>query len=231
MPLSAGPVSCLKLVKPAPQTPRFRRKTQRTLDYFAGETFRQGLEKQWHARPRLRGKPHADGHILVVSVDTRLEILQHVDFIHHQQRRDLVGVDFFEHGINRLDILRHADIRRVDHMQQQRRLTRLLQRGFKRRDQIVRQMADKPYRIRQHRFADVRDVYAAQRRVECREQLIRCIHLSRGDLVKQGGFAGVGVAHQRDGGNIGFGSRPTSLLSLLLDALQAREDLSNTVTQ
>lgn len=70
-------------------------------------------------------------------------------------------------------------------MQQQRRLTRLLQRRFKRGYQIVRQMANKADGIGQYRFADVRDVNAAQRRVQGGEQLVRGIDLGSGDLVKE----------------------------------------------
>ena len=70
-------------------------------------------------------------------------------------------------------------------MQQQRRLTRLLQRRFKRGYQIVRQMANKADGIGQHRFADVRDVNAAQRRVQGGEQLVRGIDLGGSDLVKE----------------------------------------------
>lgn len=79
---------------------------------------------------------------------------------------DLIGLNFSENRIYRINVFLHADIRRINHMQQQRRLTRLLQRRFKRGYQIVRQVANKADGIGQHRFADVRDVNAAQRRVE-----------------------------------------------------------------
>ena len=105
-------------------------------------------------------------------------------------------------------------------MQQQRRLSRLLQGGFKRRHQVMRQMADKPYGIRQHRFTDVCNVNTAQRRVQGRKQLVCGLHLGLGYLVKQGGFTGVGIAHQRHRRDVGFRSRPTSLLTLFLYTFQ-----------
>ncbi len=87
-----------------------------------------------------------------------------------------MGVNLFEHHIHRVDVLLHAYVSRINHVQQQGRLTRLLQRRFKRRHQIVRQMADKPYGIRQYRFTDVCDVNTAQRRVRGRKQLVCGIH-------------------------------------------------------
>ncbi|SSM46548.1 Uncharacterised protein [Klebsiella pneumoniae] len=49
----------------------------------------------------------------------------------------------------------------------------------------MRQVANKADGIGQHRFADVRDVNAAQRRVQGGEQLVRGIDLGGSDLVKE----------------------------------------------
>ena len=81
-------------------------------------------------------------------------------------------------------------------------------------------MTDKPYGIRQHRLTDVSNVNTAQRRVQGRKQLVCGINLGLGDLVKQGGFTGVGIPHQRHRRDIGFRSSPTSLLTLFLNSFQ-----------
>ena len=91
-------------------------------------------------------------------------------------------------------------------MQQQRRLARLLERRFKRGHQVVRQVADKTYGIRQYGFANIRHVNAAQRRIQSGEQLVRSIDLGFSYLVEQRGFTGVGITDQRHGRNIGFGA-------------------------
>ena len=97
-------------------------------------------------------------------------------------------IDLFEHRVDGLDVFLHTKICSINNMQQQCRLTRFLQGGFKRRHQVVRQMTDKPYGIRQHGFTDVRYVYTAQRWVQGRKQLIRCVNPGFGDLVEQGGL-------------------------------------------
>lgn len=81
-------------------------------------------------------------------------------------------------------------------MQQQRCLPRFLQRRLKGGDQVVRKMPDKPYGIRQHRIANVRDVDAPQRGIQRGKQLIRRVNLGGCHTVEQGGFAGVGIADQ-----------------------------------
>ena len=86
---------------------------------------------------------------------------------------------------NCINIFLHADIRGINDVQQQRRLTRLLQRRFKRRHQIVRQMTNKAYGVSQYRFADVGDVNTAQRWVQGGEQLVRGIDFRFGYLVEQ----------------------------------------------
>ena len=142
-----------------------------------------------------------------------------------------MGVDLFEHHVHRVDVLLHAHVCRINHVQQQGRLSRLLQGGLERRHQVMRQVTDKPYGIRQHRFTDVCNVNTAQRRVQGRKQLVCGINLGLGYLVKQGGFTGVGIPHQRHRRDVGFGACPTPLLTLFLDSFQTREDLGNSATQ
>ncbi|VAL69515.1 Uncharacterised protein [Enterobacter kobei] len=201
------------------------------LRYLTGKTFCQSLEKQWHTNTGLSRKPDPNRFVLFISVDTRFEILQHIDLVHHQQRGNFVGINLFQHHVHRVDVLLHAYVSRINHVQQQGRLSRLLQRRFKRRHQIVWQMADKPYGIRQHRFTHVCYVNTTQRRIQGRKQLVCGINLGLGYLVKQGGFTGVGITHQRHGRDVSFGSRPTPLFTLFLYTFQTREDLGNTATQ
>ena len=105
-------------------------------------------------------------------------------------------IDLFEYRVDGLNVFLHTKICRINNVQQQGRLTSLLQSGLKRRHQVVRQMTDKPYGIRQHGFTDIRNVYSTKRRIQGREQLIRCVDLGFGYLVEQGGFSGVGIPHQ-----------------------------------
>ena len=126
---------------------------------LTGKPLCQSLKKLWYTNASLRRNPNADWFILFISVDTRFKIIQHIDFIHHQQGRDLVRVDLFENRIHSLNIFLHTEICRINNVQQQCRLTRLLQGGFKRRHQVVRQMTDKPDGIRQHSFTDICYVY------------------------------------------------------------------------
>ena len=175
------------------------------LSHFTREPFRQSLKKQRYANPGLGGKPDPNRFVFFIPIDTRLKIIQHVDFIHDQQRRDLIGLDFREYRIYCVNIFLHANIRRINDMQQQRRLARLLESRFKRGHQIVRQMTNETYGIRQHGFTNIRDIDAAQRRIQSGEQLVRCIDLSFSYLIEQRGFTGVGITDQRHGGYIGFG--------------------------
>ena len=196
----------LKLIEPASQPTFLRWQAQRVLGHFTRKPFRQSLKKQRYANPGLGGKPDPNRFIFFIPIDTRLKIIQHVDFIHDQQRRDLISFDFREHRINCVNIFLHAHIGRINDMQQQRRLARLLERRFKRGHQIVRQVANKAYGIRQDGFADIRDINPAQRWIQSGEQLVRSIVLGFGYLVEQRGFTGVGITDQRHGWNIGFGA-------------------------
>ena len=155
------------------------------LRYFTGKPFRQSLKKQWYANPGLGGEPDPNRFILFISIDTRFKIIQHVDFVHHQQHRDLIGLNFREDRIDCINVFLHPNIGCINHVQQQRRLTRLLQSGFKRRDQVVRQMANKAHGIRKHGLADIGNINAAQRRIQRREQLVRSVDLGFRYLVKQ----------------------------------------------
>ncbi len=93
-------------------------------------------------------------------------------------------INLFQHDIHCVNVFLQTYIRSVNYVQQQRRLTGLLQGGFKRSHQIVRQMADKPNGIRQHGFTDIRYINAAQRRIQGRKQLVCGVHLGLSDLVK-----------------------------------------------
>ncbi|MNR30248.1 hypothetical protein D3C85_1476930 [compost metagenome] len=81
-------------------------------------------------------------------------------------------------------------------------------------------MTNKPYGIRQHCFTDICDVNATQRRIKGRKQLVCGINLGLSNLVKQGGFTGVGIPHQRHRWDVSFGSRTTSLLTLFFNSCQ-----------
>ncbi|SAH00688.1 Uncharacterised protein [Enterobacter cloacae] len=87
------------------------------LSYLTGKTFCQSLEKQWHTNPGLSRQPDPNRFVLFVSVNTRFKIVQHIDLVHHQQGGNFVGVDLFEHHVHRVDVLLHAYVSRINHMQ------------------------------------------------------------------------------------------------------------------
>ncbi len=107
-----------------------------------------------------------------------------------------MSINLFEHGIHRINIFLQTEVGGIDHVQQQRGLARLLQCRLKGSNQIVRQVANKPYRIGQHGLTNVSNVNTAQGRIQRGKQLVRSVDLRFGDLIKQRRFTGVGIAYQ-----------------------------------
>ena len=80
--------------------------------------------------------------------------------------------DLREHRVDGGDLLVAILGAGVDHVQQQVGVGGFGERRAKRRDQVVRQVADEPDGIRQHDRLRAGHVDPAQRRVERREQLV-----------------------------------------------------------
>ena len=88
------------------------------LRHLAGKPLRQSLKKLWYPRSGLCGKPDTDRFVLFVPINTRFEIFQHIDLVHHQQGWDLVSVDLFKNRIHRFDVFLYTHIRRINDVQQ-----------------------------------------------------------------------------------------------------------------
>ena len=122
----------------------------------------------------------------------------HFAFVEHVNPRHGTRVDFFQHRLHGLDLHREFRVAGVDHMQQQISLDRFLQRGAKRGDQAVREVANEADGVREHDGLRAFDMNAAQRGVERCEQLIGGVDLLPRQAVEERRFARVGVTHQRD---------------------------------
>ena len=92
-------------------------------------------------------------------------------------------------------------------------------------------MADKADGIRQDHISDIGDIQTAQRRVQRRKQLICGKDIGRCHSIKQRRLTGVGIAHQRHGRDVRFGSRLTSLLALFFHPLKTGQNLADTTAQ
>ncbi len=107
-------------------------------------------------------------------------------------------------------------------MQQQVGFARFLQRRAECGDQFVRQVAHESDGIGERRLEAGRQVQAAHRRIERREQLVGCIRVGAREAIEQGRLAGVGVTDQRDRRHLlplALLPRGLTLLQHLLDAI------------
>ena len=114
-------------------------------------------------------------------------------------------------------------------MQQQARFAGFAQRSAKGRHQLVGQAIDETDRIRQHHRCGTGQIQAPQGRVQRRKQLIGGIDARIRQGIKQGGFAGIGIAHQRHRRQISLASRPATLFALPVDPVQAQTNLPNAI--
>ena len=80
---------------------------------------------------------------------------------------------------------------RIHHVQQQRGVVDLLQRGAERRHQVLRQVADEAHRVGQDVLGLVREAQPSRRRVQRREELVLREDLGPGQRVQQRRLAGV----------------------------------------
>ena len=83
-------------------------------------------------------------------------------------------------------------------MQQQVRLHHFLQRRFERLHEPMRQFPDETHRVREQHVLVRRQTQPSRGGIERGEEFVFRQNLRPGERVEQGGFAGVGVAH--DGG-------------------------------
>ncbi len=115
-------------------------------------------------------------------------------------------------------------------MQQQVGLARFRQRGAERGDQLMRQVAHETDGVGEHqRMAGQLD--AAHRRVQRGEQLVGGVGIRAGQGIEQRGLAGVGVAHQRDPGQLVADAGAAHLGALHLDLVESLLQLLQALLQ
>ena len=81
-------------------------------------------------------------------------------------------------------------------MQQQIRILQLIQCSFKCRNQLRRQITDKPNRICQQCFGAIWQIKCSGGRIQCSKQLVLHINLIIGQRIQQRRFPRIGVAYQ-----------------------------------
>ena len=72
-----------------------------------------------------------------------------IDLVEDMEHGTIVGTKLIEHRVHDTPLLLPLRMARVDHVQQQIRLTHFLERRAERRDQMVRQLADEADRVRE----------------------------------------------------------------------------------
>ena len=121
-----------------------------------------------------------------------------VDLVERDHLGDVRGSDLREDDADGVDLAHELGRRRVGHVKDQRRPRDLLERGAERLDEVVRQLAHEPDRVRDRRGAAARQAEAPDRRVERREELVRHDDVGVRQRVHERRLAGVRVAGDRD---------------------------------
>ena len=111
--------------------------------------------------------------------------------------RNGIGADFLQHQVDGLDLRIAIAAAGIHHVQQHVGVDGFFERGAKRRHQHMWQAADKAHRVRQHHVGRSTRMHLARGGIERREQLVGCVYAAACKAVKQRGFTGVGVTHQR----------------------------------
>ena len=116
---------------------------------------------------------------------------------------------------------------RVDDVEEQRGLERLVERRPERRDEIVRELLDEAHGVRDEHARLRLRLQRAHGRVERREELVLDEHLAAGERAHQRRLAGVRVADERDAELVV--PRVAPVLLLLLDRDELLAELGDAV--
>ncbi len=162
----------------------------------------------------------ADREALGVARTQHRRVADAIDLVEHEEARHGLRPDLLEHGFGHRELPLEPGIARVDDVEEQRRLQRLVEGRLERRDESVRKVLDEPDRVADEHARDGLRVQGAHRRVERREELVGDQHLAPRERAHQGGLARVRVADERDA------REPTALLppSTLRPALGVHRD-------
>ena len=118
----------------------------------------------------------------------------------------------------------------IGHMHQQIGHGQFFQGGLKGLLQLFGQIADKPHGIHQDKLPLLGHAQAPGSGVQGGEQLVFGQHRGVGQGVEQGGFAGVGVAHQAGHGQAGLGAAGPGKGALPADVVEPPGNTGNTLT-
>ena len=160
------------------------RQAQRTHEQIIPEKLGDGLSQQIQPKPLTRRNPDSLRPAVGIALNLWLDALEQVNLVVNLEQWQLVGTDLAEHSQHLLDLLIALGLVGVDHVQQEVGVARLLQRGTKGLDQLVRQMADEAHGIGKHDRTDIADFNASQRRVERGEQLVGRVDLRFGQRIE-----------------------------------------------
>jgi hypothetical protein len=119
-----------------------------------------------------------------------------VGFVHDQELGDVPGADLLEDEPDGVDLGLGFGSRAVDHMEEELRLSDLVEGGTEGLDQLVRKLADESDGVGDENGLTPRESQAAGPGIEGREGSALDQDTGIGQAVEQGGLAGVGVAHQ-----------------------------------
>src|SRR6478672_2451679 len=157
---------------------------QRLLDAVAGP-------RADHDAVRLARPQAADHHVV-----------GRVGLVDHDDLGDLGGADLGEHPTDRRDLSLGVGVGAVDDVEQQVAVGDLLKRRAERLDQAVGQVADEAHGVGHRVDAAVSGRRTPRGGVERREERVLDQHARVGEPVEQRGLAGVGVAGDRDAGDV-----------------------------
>ena len=105
-----------------------------------------------------------------------------------------------------------------------RTLSEIRGRGMEGIDQLVGNMTNKTDGIAQDNLHAGIQLHPPQGRIQRGKQFVRRVHRLTGQVIEQGGFAGIGIADQGDDGGTATLAQAPALLSLSSDFLQTSID-------
>ena len=125
-------------------------------------------------------------------------VVRCIPLVERQDLRDRSGADLAQHGANRVDLPLDVLGRGISDVHDQVRSRHLLERRIERLDQLVRELAHEPHRVRHRGLAPVGQCQAAGGGIERGERLIGDQDARPGQRVHQGRLARVRVSSQSD---------------------------------
>ena len=133
--------------------------------------------------------------------DVRIALIRLV--VDHEAR-NILRAELRDDLVDRFRLHLPVLVGNIHDVQQQVGIGKLLERRLERRDQMMRQLADKAYRVGQENFLRVRNALFARGRVERIEQAVIRLDTGAGQRVQERTLARVRVADDGDHGQLGL---------------------------